>query len=293
MPRFAVAAAALAGLFAFAGAAGATEQRTWDRSFAVDAHPTVRIHTDEARVTVRSWSEPRVKVHVERRGSTHGLVLGRHRPTVTLAQRGNEVDISARMLGATSGFGIVIDTERFEVEVWLPRRCDLAVNGRDGAMRIEDVTGSVDVVTHDGPLTARGLRGEIQVRSQDGHVELDGIDGALHLETHDGTSDVRGRFDVVDVQSSDGRIELEAEPGSRMREEWSLRSRDGGIRLRVPPGLAATIDARTSDGSLDIDLPVEIRGGIRDHRLVGDMNGGGPTLLLRCDDGSIHLSAID
>jgi Toastrack DUF4097 len=272
------------------GPAHAAETRIWDREFSVGSRPSVHIRTDDARVTVRSWKDSRVQVHVERKGSTHGLVLGRPRPLVDIGQRGNEIDVTVRMHGQN---GVLFDTAHFEVEIWLPRSCDVMVDSQDGPVRIDEVVGRVDVETQDGSFTGRSLRGEIAVHSQDGHVDLDDVDGALHVETHDGSSQVRGRFDLVDVSSSDGGIQLDAAPGSRLHEEWSLRSSDGSIRLRIPRALAATIDARTADGGLDVDLPIQVQGSLGEHRIVGDLNGGGPTLRLRCSDGTIRVSAID
>lgn len=291
MSRSAFAAAALAATLALTGSARADEPRTWDRTFTVESRPTIRIRTDDSRVTIRSWKDARVKIHVERHGSTHGLFVGRRRTTVAMDQQGNEVSVVVRDQGPRSG--IVFDTSRLETEVWVPNACDLVVDTQDGSVRIDDVRGRLDVETQDGSLTANRLRGDVHVRSQDGRVELDDVDGALHLETHDGSSEVRGRFDVVDVQSADGGIELEAEPGSKMREEWSLRSSDGTIRLRIPHDLAATIDARTADGGLSIDLPLTVRDRIREHHVVGELNGGGPTLRLRANDGTIRVTAID
>lgn len=293
MPRLPlVHGAALAALVALAPSVhAASDPRTWERDFPVARQPIVRVRTDDARVTVRSWKESRVKVRVERLGSTEGFVLGHRHPRVEIGKEGNQVTVVARMDGSSSG--LVISTARLEVEVWLPRQSDLIVDTQDGGVSVEDVAGHIELETQDGSVTGRGLRGDIRVRSADGRVSLDDLDGSLRLECHDGHSDVRGRFDRLDAESADGGIDIDARAGSRMRAEWSVRSQDGGIRLRIPHDLAATLDARTADGSLVVDFPVQVQGSIRNHEILGDLNGGGPTLRLRCSDGGIRLSAID
>ena len=268
------------------------ENQTWNKEFKVTRQPTVRIETDDARVVVHSWKDSRVTAHVEMRGRTQGLVIGRRRPLVELTQEGNEVRIRARVEGSESGI-VVFSSTRMEVEVWLPRESDLVVRSADGAVIVDAVTGRIDLETQDGPLTATGLHGDIQVRSSDGHVELNDLDGSLRLETQDGRSEVRGRFDRMDVESQDGGIEADVLPGSRLHDGWSMRSQDGGIHLRIPRDLAATLDARTQDGGLSVDLPLQVQGRARHHELVGDLNGGGPMLRLRCNDGSIRVGAID
>ena len=269
------------------------EQQSWDKEFVVVGRPTVRIETHDARVVIRSWKESRVTARVEMQARTEGLFIGSRRPVVDFSQEGKEVRIRARVHGATTG--IMFSSIKLEVEVWLPRESDLIVQSSDGAVSAEDIEGRIDIETQDGSLTARALKGDIAVHTSDGRVELDDIDGSLRLETRDGRSDIRGRFDRIDVQSQDGEIEADILPGSRIGEDgWSLRSQDGGIHLRIPRALTATLDVRTRDGGLSVDLPMRIQGGqVRRHDLVADLNGGGKTLRLRSSDGSIHVAAID
>jgi hypothetical protein len=267
------------------------ENRTWDREFQVARRPTVRVETDDARVTVRSWRDSRVKIHVEKRGRTEGLVLGRRHPLVEMSQQGNDIRVLARMEGSTSG--IVFSSTQLEVEVWLPRESDLIAETADGSVNVEQVSGRIELETEDGPITGRGLRGEVRVRSSDGQVQLDEIDGTLEIQSQDGSCKVSGRFDRIDAEIEDGGLGVDALPGSRMRTGWSLRSEDGGIRLRIPRGLVATIDAHTEGGRLSVGLPLRAQGKVRRHEVVGDLNGGGEILRLRCDDGAIRVSAID
>lgn len=268
------------------------ENQTWTREFQVFPRPTVRIDTHDARVAIHSWKDSRVKVHVESRGQTSGLVFGRRRPVVEIGQEGNEVRVRARYEGSDAGV-LVISTSRLEVEVWVPSESDLAVASGDGSVSVEEVTGRIGLEVRDGSVTGRRLGGDLDVRTADGRVLLDDLDGSLRLETHDGHSRIRGRFDRLDVESSDGGIEADALPGSKIGEGWALRSSDGGIRLRIPHDFAATLDARTGDGGLVVDLPVRTRGRFGNHEVLGEINGGGPTLRLRTSDGSIRLETLD
>jgi len=293
MPRLPLYAVAVIPVLAILASTdpGAAEEKTWNREFTVGRQPTIRIDTDDASVKVHSWSDSKVRAAVRYRKTTGGLVLGRQGPRIELNQAGNAVSIVARIEGSVSI--AFFDNSRLEVEVWLPRECDLVVSTEDGPLRIENVEGHMQFRTQDGPLIARGLRGEIRVRSQDGDVQLDDVDGSLSMDTQDASSSVRGRFDRMDVASADGGIEIEARPGSKLLEAWSVRSQDGGIELHIPHNLEATIDARTRDGHLSIDLPVLVQGSVRHNELIGDVNGGGPTLKLRSSDGSIRVTTIE
>jgi hypothetical protein len=269
-----------------------TEGQSWNRDFHVSRHPLVRIETGDARVMVHAWKEPRVSVKVTSRGQATGLFFGRRRPVVEITQEGNEVHVRARFEGSENGM-FVISSVRMEVEVWQPAESDLALHSQDGPTSLEGITGHISVISSDGSVTGHGLKGDLDIHTSDGRVELEDVDGSLRLETQDGRSEVSGRFDAVDVETSDGGINLEALRGSRMGSGWSLRSSDGHIQLRVPPDLAATLDARTSDGGITVDLPVRVQGRTGRHELLGDLKGGGPTLRLRSSDGPIRVESTD
>src|SRR5262249_16814876 len=82
-----VGGAALLVLFAASAAAHAKDTpESWSRTFEVTRQPAVRIRADGASVTVHSWKESRVTVHVEELGHTTGLVLGRHHPEVEIGK---------------------------------------------------------------------------------------------------------------------------------------------------------------------------------------------------------------
>ncbi len=53
--------------------------------------------------------------------------------------------------------------------------------------------------------------------------------------------------------------------------------------------MAADVDLHTSDGHIDLDMPVTTAGKIRENEVRGKLNGGGSMLSIRTGDGSIHL----
>ena len=59
--------------------------------------------------------------------------------------------------------------------------------------------------------------------------------------------------------------------------------------LRIPADLKSLLDVQTQDGRIRVDLPLPNRGTQRGHALRGELNGGGPLLRMRTQDGSITL----
>ncbi len=75
----------------------------------------------------------------------------------------------------------------------------------------------------------------------------------------------------------------------RWLPDWRLETGDGSVSLEVPGDLAADVDLHTSDGHIDLDMPVTTEGKIRQNEVRGKLNGGGSLLTIRTGDGSIHL----
>jgi hypothetical protein len=74
-----------------------------------------------------------------------------------------------------------------------------------------------------------------------------------------------------------------------MARDWSIRTTDGSIRLQLPEGFSADLDAASGDGRISNDHPVTVIGSTSEHKLSGKMNGGGNTLHLRSSDGAIRI----
>ena len=98
-----------------------------------------------------------------------------------------------------------------------------------------------------------------------------------------------GRFDGLQVKTSDGHVEARLRPGSKMAAPWSLETGDGGIDLRVPDGFQADLDASSGDGRITLDIPLTVAGRVSRSKVHGQLNGGGPALLVHTGDGSIRI----
>jgi hypothetical protein len=60
--------------------------------------------------------------------------------------------------------------------------------------------------------------------------------------------------------------------------------------VTVPRSIAARVDASTTNGSINTELPVTLSSTSR-HALRGTINGGGGELRLRTTNGSIDIRA--
>ncbi|HTR22973.1 MAG TPA: DUF4097 family beta strand repeat-containing protein [Terriglobales bacterium] len=239
----------------------------WSKTFDLTGKPELRVEATDANIQIEPWDQNKIEARVTTRGwhiGTGGQV------EIVEHQQGNAVEIEIREHSHLH-FSIGIDTRRIDVEIHMPR------------------SGKVDVQTGDGHIEARGLAGDLNFKSGDGRVELADLDGTVRAKTSDGALHASGRFDRVELSSGDGRVELEARHGSKVSEDWEVRTSDGSVRVSLPTDLAANLDLHTGDGHITTDLPVTVQGKYDKSNVHGTINGGGRELRVHTGDGSITL----
>jgi DUF4097 and DUF4098 domain-containing protein YvlB len=263
--RLAVEVAIIAAL-----AAGSGRADDWTKTFVVAGRPELRIETDDASVTVRTWDQPRIAVRV----TTSGWRIGPGEVEVGQSQAGNRVEITVRTSRRRFPF-FSVGMHSIEVEVEAPRQMES------------------DIRTGDGNIDVSGLQGETRLRTGDGRIEGDSLGGSLEATTGDGHMRVSGRLDAMNLRSGDGGIDAELLPGSKIATSWRVESGDGSVTVRLPRDFAADLDLHTGDGRISVDLPLAtVLGGKSVHALRGPLNGGGAAFYIRTGDGSIHLGRM-
>lgn len=71
----------------------------------------------------------------------------------------------------------------------------------------------------------------------------------------------------------------------------SLASVNGGVRLTVPPGVRAQVEATAVNGGVTVDeaLRLDATDNRRLH-VAGTLNGGGPRITLQTTNGGVRLA---
>jgi len=238
----------------------------WTKTYPVSGKPDVRVDTGDGSIHVSSGNEGGVKATV----STCGWKIGRDDVRVEEHQSGNRIEIVVKI---PPGPHFVVGCKSVSVELAVPKEVDLELH------------------TKDGSIVAEGTKGTARLSSGDGRIDVRDVEGTINADTQDGNINVDGRFEVLNVRTGDGRIDAAARPGSRMTAGWSIRTRDGNISVRLPGDIAAELDARTSDGKINCEFSGPVTSGTEeDARSVrGKLNGGGPLLEIRTQDGRVDV----
>jgi len=250
------------------GMAASAHADDWSKTFEVSGKPQLAIHTSDADIRVDTWDRSTIEARV----TTENVKIGDGGITIVELQAGNAVDLEVRFPHHFAGFNV--GHHHVSIEVHMPRE------------------GMVDLHTGDGSIQLSHLKGEMQMQTGDGHMQIDAVDGSLRARTGDGDIRAAGRFDGLDVFTGDGRIDASAMSGSSMGSEWTLRTGDGSVELKLPENFAANVDLHTGDGHITMDLPVAVEGNMRASEIRGKLNGGGNLLTIQTGDGSIRLAKL-
>jgi putative adhesin len=149
--------------------------------------------------------------------------------------------------------------------------------------------GRVALRTGDGRISVNRLKGDMDFYSGDGRLDIDDVEGNVRAHTGDGAIRVAGRFDSVSVTSGDGHVSLMARAGSQVAHSWDVRTSDGSVNLEIPADLAADVDLHTGDGRITLNVPLTVEGKFNNQDVHGKLNGGGNRLVVHTGDGSITV----
>jgi DUF4097 and DUF4098 domain-containing protein YvlB len=288
MRRLCLTALTLAGLIlATLAIASPARAEDWSKSYKLSGRPNLRVITNDGHVDLYTRDGGQIDAHV----TTRGWPISDSGVKITESQSGNEVTLEVHVPSFHFSFGW--NNRSVRIELHVPRDADFDVETGDGSVTSQAFNGKLRISTGDGSITATGLKGEVRLHSGDGHIDGDELDGALHADSGDGHIRVRGRFDKLTLESGDGSVTAEAASGSKIQDGWSLRSGDGSVTVRLPDGLNADLDAHTGDGSISLDgFSVTVSGTISRSTVRGKIGSGGPPLMVRTGDGSIHIEKM-
>jgi hypothetical protein len=260
-----------------------------EKRFTVSGPLDLKLTTFDGAIEIRSTDEKQVVVEIEKRGPTQESV---ERLQVDATQNGNQIAVEVKKPeGSNIIFGIGRNMyPTAKLIVTMPPEGNVTARSGDGSIRIEHVRGRLELRTGDGSIRATEVTGQLSFATGDGSVIVDGADGDLEVETGDGGVTVAGKLASLRAHTGDGSITLRAQPGTVMKDDWSITTGDGGVAVYLPSNFDAEIDAHTGDGSIRSELKLTADSGASRRNLRGRLGDGGKTLRIRTGDGSIRLN---
>ncbi len=227
----------------------------------------------------------------------------------------------AEIRANTGGVEVTTDAELRFANLKGPLRVDSlggAVTGSGAAslLEVQSQGSTVDITAANGPLRIRGdgltlrlkvVRGETEIRSGGSDVAIEDAAGALTLDDDSGTVSVVRASGALDITARKSAVRLEKLMGTLRLEAdteeasvgWSVlpkqgesvvRNDGGGIVATIPPFGACRIEARTSFGRVDSELPAVVADDTG-KAAAGEVGKGSPSLIRLVANGDIRLLA--
>ena len=173
-------------------------------SFPVKGMPKVTVDAKGCAVTVRGWDKSEVRYRVvqfsgQLNRTPLNITADHSESSVTV--RVNNTDIDAQG-GHFNG-----DVNRTRIELFVPKKSNLKIK-TDGEIRLEGVSGDVDLSGSDESITVRDVDGTLQVSSSDGRIRVIGFKGEITAQSSDGMISLEGDFRKLTAKAGDGSIFL-------------------------------------------------------------------------------------
>lgn len=172
-------------------------------TFSVKGKPKVTIDAKDCDVTVRGWDRPEVQYVVKKYSRSRSQT-----PIEAKAvQNDSDVKITISDRGAEPARENYDDDTDTRIEVFVPKKTDLKIIS-DGEIRLENVSGEIDVDGDDEAINVRDVDGSLRVKATDARVRVIGFRGQLDAETEDGDVYLEGDFSRLSARATDGTYTL-------------------------------------------------------------------------------------
>lgn len=303
-------------------------EKNLDQTFTVSPGGKLVIEADRGAIELATGSENKVEVKVFRKANAATKagaeeILAAHE--VTFHQDGDQVTVKAKYTKGNSGWGWSSPKLQVRFQVTVPRQFNPNLKTAGGHIEVADLAGEVRIQTAGGHLKTGRVEGTVWAKTAGGHIEIGSATGAieartagghiavkqagstLRAETSGGSIKVDKALGSLDAETAGGHIEVLEARGpvtaktsggsidvgltSTPEEDCLLETAGGHIELRVPDGISANVDAKTSAGQVTCDLPVTVQGETKRSSLQGKLGDGGKLLKLRTSAGAIRIKA--
>src|SRR5919107_6031050 len=230
-------------------------------SFQVSGSTRVRVETFDGSVTFHAWDKNEVSYTAVKRAFDEREMKG-----VKVAAQGGGSEVTLRAEFDKSFAHVYHEhagrvtyyssDASAEFDVYVPRNATLFVSSGDGRLRVDGVSGELELHTGDGTIDVTGSRGRLRAETGDGRIRVEDFDGDADARTGDGRITLDGNFRSLSARTGDGTISLALPEGSNATIETNAESvsNDGVAVAETPDTEARTRRWRIGSGGQTFTL---------------------------------------
>ncbi|QHN02236.1 DUF4097 domain-containing protein [Granulicella sp. WH15] len=154
-----------------------------------------------------------------------------------------------------------------------------------GTTHLEQVQGALRFHTSRTDLQLARLDGEAEI-SSDASLSVDRAAGPTLLTTRNRNITLDHMAGDVTVTNSNGSVDVTSAPPLG---DVKIENRHGSVNLTLPDHLGFTVDAETTDGSLQNEFGLPVNEAGHQSSLTGTVGKGGPRIKITSSHGDIDL----
>lgn len=144
----------------------------------------------------------------------------------------------------------------------------------------------VELETSNGAIEINGMQRSGSALSSNGRIVLTNVDGDFDVTSSNGAVDITKARRTFDVKTGNGKIKFD---GEILDGRNSLVTSNGGINVKLQGTPNVKVDASSSHGSVNSDIPITVASSMRDNHLVGVIGNGNAELLIEASNGSVMI----
>jgi len=156
-----------------------------------------------------------------------------------------------------------------------------------GSIQVDQIMGNVELRTSGGSISLESCQGQAVAKTSGGSIYIGKVRGEVRAHTSGGGISVDEVMGPIDAVTSGGsiRVSITQQP----EEDCRLKTSGGTISVAMSSHIALYLDARTSGGHVSSDFDFASSSKNEKHHIIGEINGGGPELILRTSGGNISI----
>jgi DUF4097 and DUF4098 domain-containing protein YvlB len=166
---------------------------------------------------------------------------------------------------------------------------DARVKAAHAAVQLSRVEGAVEVETSYDDVTLEVVGGDAVVKVAHGGVRAQGLARGARIT---------GSGSRIEVDGFRGPLEIEAEragvhlvPAGPLAQRVSVKTTHGDIRLVVPPESRFELEASTTRGEVQVDVPGLAVKQSSPSQVTGTLGGGGASVRLVSEPGDVVVES--
>ena len=209
---------------------------------------------------------------------------------------------------------LMIDTQNSKINV-AEIKGDVTIDNSFAAVDIQNIEGKVNIKNPNGNITALSIKSDVLIRSTFSNISLKEIAGSIEVHNTNGSVtgnviggnvDTENTFGPVKFDYINGNIRIDNGNGSirlaniavmlngvmkrkTFTERIDCSTSFGSIQLTLPKQASAEINARTTWGKIDSELPLQIEEFGTSDNLVGKLGNGDTIINLTGKNSNIYL----